>query len=152
MLNDGAAQRIDAWIKAAQEQGATVSAGGTYEGRMFRPTVLEDVRDDMQVMCAEAFGPLVNIVPFDDFDSVLDAVNDSEFGLQAGVYTRDINHMLKAIERLDVGGVMINDVPTFRVDHMPYGGNKDSGIGREGPRFTIEEMTNLRMVVINPAG
>ncbi|MEO1163498.1 MAG: aldehyde dehydrogenase family protein, partial [Chloroflexota bacterium] len=99
----------------------------------------------------EAFAPIVNLVPFDDFEEALALANDSEFGLQAGVYTRDINRVLQAIERLDVGGVIINDVPTFRVDQMPYGGNKNSGLGREGPRFSVEEMTTIRMVVINPA-
>ena len=91
----------------------------------------------------------MNLIPFDDFDEALAQVDDSPFGLQAGVYTRDLAKAMRAVQRLNVGGVMINDVPTFRVDHMPYGGNKESGIGREGPRFAIEEMTNIKMVVIN---
>jgi acyl-CoA reductase-like NAD-dependent aldehyde dehydrogenase len=111
--------------------------------------VLEQVHDDMQVMCAEAFGPLVNLVPFSDFEQALTMADNSDFGLQAGVYTRDLNHAMRAVQRLNVGGVIINDVPTLRIDNMPYGGNKDSGIGREGPRFAIEEMTTLKMVVIN---
>ena len=118
---------------------------------MMQATVLENVEDDMQVMCAEAFGPLVNLVPYSDFDAVLDAVNDSDFGLQAGVYTPSLDKAMQAINTLNVGGVMINDVPTFRVDHMPYGGNKKSGVGREGPQFAIEDMTTLKMVVINPS-
>jgi glyceraldehyde-3-phosphate dehydrogenase (NADP+) len=93
---------------------------------------------------------VVNLIPYDDFDAALDAVNDSAFGLQAGVYTQNLDHMLRAVQKLHVGGVIINDVPTFRVDHMPYGGMKDSGVGREGPRFAIEEMTALKMVVLNP--
>ena len=103
----------------------------------------------MKVMREEVFGPVVCLAPFDDFDQALDAVNDSPFGLQAGVYTSDLNHAMLATQKLNVGGIMINDVPTFRVDQMPYGGMKDSGVGREGPRFAIEEMTNLKMVVIS---
>lgn len=151
LINDDAGKRLSAWVQSAEEQGATISTGGVRDGRMMHPTVLEDVKDDMQVMCAEAFGPLVNLVPYSDFDAVLDEVNDSEFGLQAGVYTPSLDKAMKAIQVLNVGGVMINDIPTFRVDHMPYGGNKKSGVGREGPRFAIEDMTTLKMVVINPS-
>jgi acyl-CoA reductase-like NAD-dependent aldehyde dehydrogenase len=104
----------------------------------------------MKVMYQEAFGPLVNIVPFIDFGTALTAVDDSEFGLHAGVYTPSLTRAMRAIQRLNVGGVIINDVPAFRVDQMPYGGNKNSGVGREGPRFAIEDMTTLKMVVINP--
>jgi acyl-CoA reductase-like NAD-dependent aldehyde dehydrogenase len=149
LVNDAAANRIDAWIKEAVAQGATVSTGGTGEGRMYKPTVLENVDDNMMVMCAEAFGPVVSLIPFDDFEQALAAADNSDFGLQAGVYTHNLNHAMRAVQRLNVGGVIINDVPTFRIDQMPYGGMKDSGVGREGPRFAIEEMTNLKMVVIN---
>ncbi|MEM9955540.1 MAG: aldehyde dehydrogenase family protein [Chloroflexota bacterium] len=149
LINDSAGERLSAWLASAEEQGATISAGGQREGRMMQATVLEKVDNTMQVMCAEAFGPLVNLVPYQDFDAVLDEVNDSEFGLQAGVYTPSLDKAMQAIQTLNVGGVMINDVPTFRVDHMPYGGNKQSGVGREGPRFAIEDMTTLKMVVIN---
>jgi acyl-CoA reductase-like NAD-dependent aldehyde dehydrogenase len=149
LINDGAAQRIEAWISEAQGQGATVLAGGSRHGRMFQPTVLERVQPTMRVMCEEVFGPVVNLLPFDSFDDVLDSANDSEFGLQAGVFTRDLSHAMLAAQRLDVGGVIINDSPTFRVDQMPYGGNKNSGVGREGPRFAVEDMTTLKMVVIN---
>ncbi|MEO1289390.1 MAG: aldehyde dehydrogenase family protein [Chloroflexota bacterium] len=149
LINDRAGERLSAWLASAEEQGATISAGGQRQGRMMQATVLENVDNAMQVMCAEAFGPLVNLVPYDDFDAVLDKVNDSEFGLQAGVYTPSLDKAMQAIQTLNVGGVMINDVPTFRVDHMPYGGNKQSGVGREGPRFAIEDMTTLKMVVIN---
>ena len=122
--------------------------GGTRKGRMLAPTVLENVQESMRVMCMEVFGPVVSLVPYDDFDAALAAVDESPFGLQAGVYTRDLDKALKAVQRLNVGGVIINDVPTFRVDQMPYGGNKDFGVGREGPRFAVEEMTTLKMVVI----
>lgn len=150
LIDQKAAERIAQWLKDAERDGATVLTGGGHDGVMFQPTVLEGVRDDMKVMCAEVFGPVVNLIPYSDFDTVLDAVNDSEFGLQAGVYTPDLARAMQAIKRLNVGGVIINDVPTFRVDQMPYGGNKKSGVGREGPRFSVEEMTTLKMVVINP--
>ena len=115
LINNAAGERLSTWLESAKEQGATISAGGGRDGRMMQATVLENVRDDMQVMCAEAFGPLVNLVPYNDFDAVLDEVNDSEFGLQAGVYTPSLDKAMQAIQVLDVGGVMINDVPTFRV-------------------------------------
>lgn len=149
VINEAAAQRIEQWIQAAAAQGATVAAGGGRQGTLFQPTIIENAADDMQVMCAEVFGPVVALAPFDDFDAALAAADNSAYGLQAGVYTRDINKALRAVQRLNVGGVMINDVPTFRVDQMPYGGNKESGVGREGPRFAVEEMTTLKLVVIN---
>jgi acyl-CoA reductase-like NAD-dependent aldehyde dehydrogenase len=149
VINDAAAQRLEAWVNEAAQQGAMISTGGLRDGRMFEPTVIENVTDDMQVMCAEAFGPIVNFVPYDDFEEALEGADGGDFGLQAGVYTRDLNKAMRAIQRLNVGGVLINDVPTLRIDNMPYGGNKDSGVGREGPRFAIEEMTTLKMVVIN---
>jgi acyl-CoA reductase-like NAD-dependent aldehyde dehydrogenase len=148
MLTDGACQRIDSWISEAVAGGASVIAGGSRNGKMYQATVIENATPDMKVMREEIFGPVVCIAPYDDFEQALDAVNDSAFGLQAGVYTSNLNRALRATQKLNVGGVMINDVPTFRVDQMPYGGMKDSGIGREGPRFAIEEMTNLKMVVI----
>jgi acyl-CoA reductase-like NAD-dependent aldehyde dehydrogenase len=149
LINDSAATRIDQWVNEAVQQGAKISFGGKHDGRMYEPTVLENVDESMQVMCAEVFGPVVNLVPFDDFEAALAAADNSTFGLQAGVYTSNLNHAMRAVQRLNVGGVIINDVPTFRVDQMPYGGMKDSGVGREGPRFAVEEMTNLKMVVIN---
>jgi acyl-CoA reductase-like NAD-dependent aldehyde dehydrogenase len=152
LINDAAAQRIESWLHEAVDAGANMLTGGKREGRMFEPTVLENVTGNMRVMSEEVFGPVVNLIPYDDFDAALNGVNDSIYGLQAGVYTHDLARAMRAVERLDVGGVMINDVPTFRVDHMPYGGNKQSGFGREGPRFAIEDMTTLKMVVINPTG
>lgn len=151
LINDAAAERMEGWVNEAERQGAWISAGGKREGRMFQPTVLENVTDDMLVMCAEAFGPVVNLVPYDDFEQALAGADSGAFGLQAGVYTRDLNKAMLAVQKLNVGGVIINDVPTLRIDNMPYGGNKDSGVGREGPRFAIEEMTTLKMVVINTA-
>ena len=151
MIDEKEAKRAEAWINEAVAQGAKVLVGGKREGRILWPTVLDNVRHDMKVMCQETFAPLVSLVTYKDFDEALELLADSPYGLQAGLYTRDISKAFKAIRRVDVGGMMINDTSIFRVDHMPYGGNKMSGIGREGVRFAIEEMTNLRMVCFNLA-
>jgi acyl-CoA reductase-like NAD-dependent aldehyde dehydrogenase len=148
MISDEAADRAEAWTRAAVEEGATLVTGGRREGRLLWPAVLTGTRPEMAVMCEEAFAPLVSIVTYRSFDEALRLLGDSPYGLQAGVYTRDLHKAFEAIRRLDVGGVMINDTSIFRTDHMPYGGNRMSGIGREGVRFAVEEMTNLRMVVI----
>jgi acyl-CoA reductase-like NAD-dependent aldehyde dehydrogenase len=142
-------ERIDTWVKEAVKLGAVVATGGHGEGRVYQPTVLTQVTEDMKIMCMETFAPVVSIVAYDSFEEVIDLVNGSEFGLQAGVYTNDINKALQAVDDLDVGGVMINDTATYRVDHLPYGGNKLSGLGREGIRFAMEDMTNIKMVMIN---
>lgn len=149
VINEGAAQRIEAWVNEAVSAGANLVTGGTRRGRMMAATVLTDVQPHMKVMAEEVFGPVVCILPFGDFDEVLKAADDSAFGLQAGVFTRDLGRAMQAVQRLNVGGVMINDTPTFRVDHMPYGGNKDSGVGREGPRFAMDDMLTLKTVVIS---
>ena len=116
------------------------------------PTVLVDVPRDAAVCTQEAFAPIVVAAPFDDFGAVIAEVNDSRFGLQAGVFTNDLAHAWQAFEELEVGGVILNDVPTYRIDHMPYGGVKDSGLGREGLRFAIEDMTELRILVLAQPG
>ena len=149
VISDAAAERIINWVNSAVEQGAWLLEGGQREGRLVAPVVLENVDDLMEVMCNEVFGPVVSLLPYDRFDDALQAVNHSPFGLQAGVYTRDIHKAMQAVRSLKVGGVMINDIPSYRADQMPYGGVKDSGIGREGPRYAVEAMTDLRMVVIN---
>jgi len=149
MISTAAAERAERWINDAVAEGARLRVGGRREGRVLWPTVLTDTRPEMKVMCEEAFAPLVSIVVYQDFEEALRLLNDSPFGLQAGVYTRDLTKAFAAVKRVDVGGMMINDTSIFRVDHMPYGGNKLSGIGREGVRFAIEEMTNLRMVCFN---
>jgi acyl-CoA reductase-like NAD-dependent aldehyde dehydrogenase len=149
MISDEAADRAESWIKDAVKEGATMLAGGRREGRLIWPTVLGDTRPEMKVMCQEAFAPLVSVVIYRRYDDALAMLADSPYGLQAGVYTRDIQKAFAAVKRLDVGGVMVNDTSIFRVDHMPYGGNRMSGIGREGVRFAVEEMTNLRMVCFN---
>ena len=148
LISDDAADRAERWIREAESEGAVIETGGRREGRLIWPTVLTNTRPEMKVMCQEAFAPLVSIVTYRDYDEALRLVSDSPYGLQAGVYTRDLEQAFAAVRRLDVGGVMINDTSIFRVDHMPYGGNRMSGIGREGVRFAIEEMTNIRMVVI----
>ncbi|HEX5773695.1 MAG TPA: aldehyde dehydrogenase family protein, partial [Geomobilimonas sp.] len=137
------------WLEEAKKMGAVVAAGGEAVGNCLQPTILTGVTREMKVMCSEVFAPIVSVLPYDTFDEALEMADDSVYGLQAGVYTSDINKAFKAVKRLDVGGVIINDVPTFRVDHMPYGGNKESGLGREGVRYAMEEMTNIKMVCIN---
>ncbi|WP_029916100.1 aldehyde dehydrogenase family protein [Pelobacter seleniigenes] len=149
MIDAGELARIDGWVKEAVAQGAVLACGGQADGMVYPPTVLTNVTEEMKVMCLETFAPVVSIVPYDDFTTALECVNSSDFGLQAGVYTNDINKALQAVDDLDVGGVMINDTATFRVDHLPYGGNKLSGLGREGVRFALEDMTNIKMVMIN---
>jgi acyl-CoA reductase-like NAD-dependent aldehyde dehydrogenase len=151
LVSDEAADRAARWIQEAVAEGARVLTGGGRQGRLLWPTVLVDTRPDMKVMCQEAFAPLVSIVTYRDFGEALRLLGDSPYGLQAGVYTNDIAKAFEAVRRLDVGGVMINDTSIYRADHMPYGGNRMSGIGREGVRFAIEEMTSLRMVCFNLA-
>ncbi len=150
LITDVAAERLQTWIQEGVGQGAVVLTGGKADGRMFQPTILENTPDHLDLMCSEVFGPVVNFIPYQDYDNALAAVDSSQFGLQAGVYTPQLAKALRAVERLHVGGVIINDVPMFRVDHMPYGGNKNSGVGREGPQFAAEDMTEIKMVVINP--
>lgn len=149
MVSDEAAQRAEQWIGEAVAEGATRQVGGRREGRLVWPTVLTDTRPEMKVMCREAFAPLVSIVFYQDFESALQMLGDSPYGLQAGVYTQDLRKAFRAVAALDVGGVLVNDTSIFRVDHMPYGGNRMSGIGREGVRFAVEEMTNLKFVCFN---
>lgn len=150
MIREEEASRAEKWVREAQREGAKVLLGGKRKGPVLEPTVLADVKPTMTVMCREVFAPVVSLIPYRDFDEALAALDDSPYGLQAGIFTKDLSKALKAVERLNVGGVMINDTPMFRVDFMPYGGNKRSGIGREGVRYAIEELTNLRTVVIKP--
>ncbi|ALN57097.1 succinate-semialdehyde dehydrogenase [Lysobacter enzymogenes] len=148
VVDEQAAQRIQAWIDAALKGGAKRIAGGARQGTMIPATLLENVPRDAELYRKEAFGPVALIEPFDDFDAVIDRVNDSDFGLQAGVFTGRLDHAMRAWDRLDVGGVIVGDVPSFRVDNMPYGGVKDSGQGREGVRYAIEDMSEQRLLVI----
>ena len=128
--------------------GLRLLCGGKREGAMLEATLLEGVGKSTKLNCEEAFGPVATLTPFSDFDAVLGEVNNSKFGLQAGIFTRDIFKAMKAWDRLEVGGVVIGDVPSYRVDNMPYGGVKDSGLGREGVRFAMEDMTEIRNLVI----
>lgn len=151
MIDEKEAERAEQWIREAVSQGAEVLIGGKREKRVLWPTVLTKVRPDMKVMCQEIFAPVVSLVTYTEFEQALGMMADTDYGLQAGIYTNDIHKAFRAIRRIDVGGIMVNDTSIFRVDHMPYGGNKMSGIGREGLRYAIEEMTNIRMVCFNLA-
>jgi len=149
MISRKELERGVSWLAEATSMGARIETGGEVIGNCLQPTILTGVTKDMQVVCSEVFAPVVSVLPYDTFDEALEMADDSVYGLQAGVYTNDINKAFKAVKKLDVGGVIINDVPTFRVDHMPYGGNKESGLGREGVRYAMEEMTNIKMVCLN---
>ena len=148
IISEEDARRIENWVKAAVAVGGKSLCGGCRHGRMMEATVLEDVPRDAKVHCEEVFGPVTVLARFRDFSEALDEVNRSPYGLQAGVFTRDIYKIHQAWDSLDVGGVMINEVPSWRVDHMPYGGVKDSGLGREGLRWAIDDMTEARLLVI----
>jgi acyl-CoA reductase-like NAD-dependent aldehyde dehydrogenase len=148
LISEKEALRLEQWIKSAVARGAKLLCGGGRDGAMLEATLLRDVPRDEPLVCQEAFGPVAVLSRFDDFDAALAEVNDSAYGLQAGVFTRDIYRAHKAWDELDVGGVIIGDVPSFRVDNMPYGGVKQSGLGREGVRSAIEHMTELRMMVL----
>lgn len=148
MIDLREAERIEGWVKEAQADGARVLTGGKREGPVYSPTVLTDVKPEMRVVAEEAFAPVASVIACDDFEEALRQTDATEYGLQVGVFTNDINRVLRAIQRLDFGGVIINDTSVFRADHMPYGGNRQSGLGREGVKFAIEEMTNIQMVAI----
>ena len=148
MIDEAAARRVESWISAARKGGAKRLAGGDRNGNMVPATLLEGVPHDSELYRKEAFAPVALMEPFDDFQQAIDLVNDSDFGLQAGVFTGNLAHAMQAWDRLDVGGVIVGDVPSFRVDNMPYGGVKHSGLGREGIRYAIEDMTEQRLLVI----
>ncbi|HEV7491359.1 MAG TPA: aldehyde dehydrogenase family protein [Rhodanobacteraceae bacterium] len=148
LIDEDAAKRLETWINEARNAGAKVLCGGTRKGNVLAATVLERVPRDAKINALEAFGPVTLLAPFDSFDEALDAVNDSDYGLQVGVFTNDLAHAMHAWDRLQAGGVIVNDVPSFRVDNMPYGGVKLSGLGREGIRYAIEDMTERRLMVL----
>lgn len=148
MISEREATRLHDWIHAGVDAGGTLLCGGQRDGAMLEATLLEDVPRDQKVCSEEAFGPVAVLSRFDDFDAALAEVNDSVFGLQAGIFTRDLYKAQRAWDTLEVGGVIIGDVPSWRVDNMPYGGVKDSGLGREGIRYAIEDMTEPRLLVI----
>jgi glyceraldehyde-3-phosphate dehydrogenase (NADP+) len=148
MVDATAAGRTQRWVDEAVEMGAQILAGGRADGTFFPPTILTDVPLTAQVCSNEAFAPVVVAFPFHDLDEAIAGVNDSMFGLQTGVFTNDLAGAWRAFSELEVGGVMINDVPTYRIDHMPYGGVKDSGLGREGLRYAMDDMTEIRIMVL----
>lgn len=148
MIDEKEVDRIESWVKEAQGGGARALTGARREGTVYYPTILSDVSSDMKVVAEETFAPVASVIQCDDFEESLRMANDSKFGLQVGVFTQDIDRVLRAIKRLNFGGVMINDTPAFRVDHMPYGGNRQSGLGREGLKFAMEDMTNIQLVAI----
>jgi len=149
MIDRENAERVDAWVREAVNDGARILTGGKKKESFYEPTVLTQTQSSMKVCALEVFGPVVILEPISDFDSGIDAVNTSRYGLQAGVFTNDLSEMNRAFEILEVGGVIVNDVPTFRVDHMPYGGIRDSGFGREGLKYTIREMMEPKLLVKN---
>ncbi|CAI9005642.1 Lactaldehyde dehydrogenase [Brevibacillus sp. IT-7CA2] len=149
MISEKEASRTEEWVQEAISQGARSLMPVKREGALFYPAVLVDTRPEMKVVCREVFAPVVTIIPYSDLEDAFTQANDSEYGLQAGIFTRDLNVAMKAARVLEYGGVVINDVSTYRNDVMPYGGIKNSGLGKEGPRYAVEEMTEERMVVIN---
>jgi acyl-CoA reductase-like NAD-dependent aldehyde dehydrogenase len=148
IISEKEARRIEDWIRRAVDAGASLLCGGTREGKMIAPSLLENVPRDEPLYADEAFGPVAVLESFVDFDEALQRVNDSRYGLQAGLFVRDIHKIQRAWDELEVGGIVIGDVPSWRVDHMPYGGVKDSGIGREGIRFAMEDMSEIRLLAI----
>jgi acyl-CoA reductase-like NAD-dependent aldehyde dehydrogenase len=149
MISQEAARRAEQWIGEAASGGAKLLAGGKRRGSFLQPAVLTGTQREMRVSCEEVFAPMVLVEPYDEFDEALERVNDSRYGLQAGVFTSDARLIFSAYERLDVGGVIVGDIPSWRIDHMPYGGTKDSGVGREGLKPAIEEMTEPKLLVMN---
>ncbi len=152
LISEREAQRVEEWVRLAVAAGAQVVCGGARRGAFHEATWLEKVSPDQKVSCEEVFGPVATLAPFDEFDEAIAAANAGRFGLQAGVFTGDLGRALRAFEALDVGGVILNDVPSLRVDNMPYGGAKDSGLGREGVRYAIEEFTERRVLVMRGGG
>lgn len=149
MITENAAIRAHEWISEAVSRGAKLLTGGERNGQMLKPAVLQNVDRDMKIVCYEVFAPVVSVLEYYAIEDAINMVNDSDFGLQAGIFTSDINIAFKAAKELQVGGVMVNDSSMYRADAMPYGGVKQSGIGREGPRYAIEEMTDLKIIVFN---
>ncbi|MCX7958331.1 MAG: aldehyde dehydrogenase family protein, partial [Deltaproteobacteria bacterium] len=149
MIDSSNLRRVMDWIQEAKSQGAKVLAGGDAEGNILRPTVITDSSPAMKVNSNEVFGPVVTIERVDSIEQGVKMINNSVYGLQAGVFTNNISKAFYAYENIDAGGIIINDIPTFRSDNMPYGGVKESGFGREGVRYAAEELTEMRLMVLN---
>jgi acyl-CoA reductase-like NAD-dependent aldehyde dehydrogenase len=148
MIAEAEAKRLESWIEAARRAGARVLCGGHRDGAVLAATLLENVPASLPICAQEAFGPVAVLIPYSTFDEALALANASAFGLQAGIFTRDLYKVQQAWDELEVGGVVVGDVPSFRADNQPYGGVKDSGLGREGVRFAIEDMTEIRSLVV----
>jgi glyceraldehyde-3-phosphate dehydrogenase (NADP+) len=151
LIDDSAAERVETWVEEAVAGGAKILCGGGRDCRMWQPTILAEAHEEMRISCEEAFAPLVVLYRYDDVTDAIERASATKFGLQAGIFTRDLGVVERAFEQLETGGLMVNDVSTFRVDHMPYGGVKDSGFGREGLRYAIDEMTDLKLLMLNTA-
>ena len=149
MIDEDNAIRVEEWVNEAVNSGAKLLCGGKRNATFFEPTVLTQTESNMKVCAMEIFGPVVVLEPYDDFNTAIQQINNSRYGLQAGVFTDSIHEMNLAFAELEVGGVMINEVPTFRVDHMPYGGIKDSGLGREGVKYAMLDMMEAKILVKN---
>lgn len=149
MISEDEAKRVEDWVNEAKDNGARVVVGGKREGALYYPTILTNVKKDMRVVCDELFAPVLCTIPYNDLDACITDVNESPYGLQGGIFTKNLDTAFYAAKRVQVGGMMINDSSQYRVDLMPYGGVKDSGWGKEGPKYSIEEMTEERLIVLN---
>jgi acyl-CoA reductase-like NAD-dependent aldehyde dehydrogenase len=149
MIDEENAIRVENWVKEAVSSGAEILCGGHRNGGLYEPTVITGTNPEMKVCALEIFGPVVTLEPYTTFEEAVSEINNSQYGLQAGVFTNEISEMNHAYDKLHVGGVIVNDVPTFRVDHMPYGGVKNSGFGREGVKYSIMEMMEPKLLVKN---
>jgi acyl-CoA reductase-like NAD-dependent aldehyde dehydrogenase len=149
LIRESDAIRVTQWVEEAVRSGARLLCGGGRHGSIVEPTVLTGTKPDMKVNCQEVFGPVVTIEPYQNFDQALRSINHSNYGLQAGLFTRDVKLLYQAYDEIEVGALIAGDVPSFRIDQMPYGGVKDSGLGREGLRYAIEEMTEPKLLVMN---
>jgi len=149
MIDLESAKRVESWVNEAVAEGAKIQTGGKRDKNYYPPTILINVNPNLPIACSEAFGPILIVNSYTNFNDAIKAVNNTDFGLQAGVFTNNMNKALGAFNQLDVGGVVINDIPTFRVDNMPYGGVKDSGFGREGIKYSLREMTEIKLLVYN---
>jgi acyl-CoA reductase-like NAD-dependent aldehyde dehydrogenase len=150
LVNLEAAERVDAWLAEAVTSGARILSGGTRDGASIAPTVVVDAPEASRIVCEEVFGPVVVVLPYDDLDEAIARANDSPFGLQAAIFTSSLAPAFAAAAKLEAGGVLVNRSTNYRLDHLPYGGVKGSGVGREGPAYAIEEMTELKLVLIDP--
>ena len=149
LIDEGAARRVEAWVNEAASAGAKILTGGIRNGAAYSPTVLIDVKPEMKVVCNEVFGPVISVMPYSDFNSVCQTISASPFGLQCGVFTKSVDLAIRAIKSIRTGGIIINGSSTWRTDQLAYGGVKDSGIGREGPRYAIRDMTEERLMLFN---